>query len=291
MIVTKLMGGLGNQMFQYAVARRLGIKRRTQVYMDLNWFDSVAKVDVKRVYELDCFNIVENFIPASRFRVVESPVSLKSKLAGLLISPGVTNLQLYRERAHTFDKTVLNLPNNIYLDGFWQTEKYFADVRGTILEDFSYKDKPSTRNAKLLDLIGRTNAVSLHVRRGDYAADAKTKAFHGLIGLDYYRKAIELIEKKVKNPQFFVFSDDPEWCKQNLKINYPTTYISHNKKGSDDMRLMTSCEHHIIANSTFSWWGAWLNPSKSKLVYAPNRWFTDPSMNAKDVLPKNWIKL
>ncbi len=291
MIVTTLKGGLGNQMFQYASARRLALRHKTKLFMDLSWFYEASQVDTHRFYELDCFKLDQKFKKRPSFVVAEPDPSLKVrayKYTKGLVKP---RLQPYIEKTHQFDKAVLDLPNNVYLDGYWQNEKYFIDIRDRLLEDFDFKQSPSRKNQLLIEQIGNSNAVSLHVRRGDYAADKATNAFHGLVELDYYQKAIELMSKKLKQPHFFVFSDEPAWCKKNLKLGFPTTYVSGNKSGFEDMRLMTHCAHHITANSSFSWWGAWLNPKADKIVIAPKRWFNDPSMGKAEIVPESWIKL
>ncbi|MEX2006656.1 MAG: alpha-1,2-fucosyltransferase [Candidatus Saccharimonadales bacterium] len=291
MIVTLLKGGLGNQMFQYAAGRRLALKHGTKLFMDLSWFKNVAQVDTKRVYELNCFNIEENFIDRSSIVIAEAEQSLKVKVYRLTKGLLKPRLRTFIEKAHHYDKQVLSLPDNTYLDGFWQNEKYFTDIRRTLFDDFTFKSKPDSKNKQLLEAITNSNAVSLHIRRGDYARNQATKDFHGLMGSDYYNKAVEIMAKKTKNPRFFIFSDEPDWTKKNIKIKYPATYVSGNKAGFEDMRLMVNCRHHITANSSFSWWGAWLNPSKDKIVIAPRRWFLDPSMSKAEIIPEKWIKL
>ncbi len=293
MIIVRLMGGLGNQMFQYATARRLADARKTKLYIDASWFETAKNIDTPRTYELGCFNIQERFISPNKLLLVDNNEkrSLKRKVYLHTKAALKTKVHPYKEEVEKFHKEVFWLPDNTFLEGFWQCENYFVGARDIILKDFSFKKPPTGKNKELLKEIESSNAVSLHVRRGDYANIKTVTQFHGLMGLDYYKKAIELIAKQVKNPHFFVFSDEPEWCKKNLKIDYPTTYVSHNKDGSEDMRLMSHCKHHIIANSSFSWWGAWLNPRKDKIVYAPKVWFQVKHPNAKDVVPKSWQRI
>ncbi|MEK7594262.1 MAG: alpha-1,2-fucosyltransferase [Patescibacteria group bacterium] len=292
MIIAKLMGGLGNQMFQYAAAVGIAEKLGTAVAIDKSWFDTAVDVDTPRRYELDGFALQQAFVNPERLTLVsDRNKTAKTKLYDLTKGRIKPRVLVYKESGHGFDSRVLKLQNNTLLDGFWQTEKYFAHARNKLLEDFEFTNPPSSKNQQLLRDISGSNAISLHVRRGDYANNANTNAFHGLTGLDYYKAAVAKIAKQVKDPTFFVFSDDPEWCKQNLKIDFPSTYVSHNKDGIEDMRLMTHCQHHIIANSSFSWWGAWLNPNPDKIVIAPKKWFNDTSMDTKDILPEEWIKL
>jgi len=292
MVVVKLQGGLGNQMFQHAAARALAEKRGSNIRMDLSWFDGANLVDAPRHYELDRFSLKQSFVSPEQYALItEESNSLKIKLYNLTKGRAKPRVLLYKESGHGFDQRFFDLPDNVILDGYWQSEKYFLGVRDAILADFSFKNLATGKNRSLLTEIKKVSAVSIHVRRGDYATTKAAKEFHGLMGLDYYAEAIKQISKRVQGISFFVFSDDPEWCKQNLKVPLPVTYIDHNKDGAEDMRLMSACKHHIIANSTFSWWGAWLNPSSEKIVYAPRRWFANPDMDTKDILPDSWEKL
>ncbi len=292
MIITRLMGGLGNQMFQYAAARALAEKRATQVRIDLSWFDSARLVDAPRHYELDRFSLKQNFIDPSRYALVAGQdSSLKIRLYGFTKGRTKPRVLLCKESGHGFGAQFFDQPNNVLLEGYWQSEKYFIGIRNLILTDFSFGTPATGKNEALLSDINSTNAVSIHVRRGDYANTKAAREIHGLMGLDYYAEAIKQINKRVPDIKFFVFSDDPVWCKQNLKVPGSAVYVDHNKDGAEDMRLMTACKHHIIANSTFSWWGAWLNPSEEKIVYAPKRWFANKDMDTRDILPESWEKL
>lgn len=185
-----------------------------------------------------------------------------------------------------------SLPEDCYLSGYWQSEKYFSDVAMQIRTDFTFRQPMQDQNAKLARQIRGVSAVSLHVRRGDYASNPKTTATHGLCSLDYYSASIRHIAGEVARPYFFVFSDDMAWVRSNLKIDFPCVYVEHNR-GADsynDMRLMSLCQHHIIANSSFSWWGAWLNPSMEKIVIAPEKWFANQT-DVRDLFPSGWVLL
>ncbi len=187
---------------------------------------------------------------------------------------------------------ICNVPLPNYLMGYWQSERYFADVAQTIRTDFTFRQPMIGRNHELVEEIGAVNAVSLHVRRGDYANNLRTKATHGVCPLDYYEAAIRYIAERVEAPHYFVFSDDMEWVRANLRIQLPCSYVDHNQgaESYNDMRLMSLCKHHIIANSSFSWWGAWLNPCDDKVVVAPKNWFAN-SNDTKDLLPFGWATL
>lgn len=292
MIIVRLMGGLGNQMFQYAAGRRLANHHQTKLYADLSWFETVTEVDSKRSYELGCFSLKADFISPQRFALVlDDTENLKTQIYTYtkgLIKPRVRR---YLEQGHGYNKVFLKLPNNTFLEGFWQSEKYFLDIRDLLLRDFSFKSGPMDKNRQALEDIRSSNAVSIHVRRGDYVNNKLTKAFHGVLGLGYYKKAVARLVRDIDKPRFFIFSDDPDWCRQNLKLGFPSTYISGNKAGFEDLRLMINCQHHIIANSSFSWWGAWLSENPGKIVIGPKDWFREKSLDTSDVLPKTWIKL
>jgi hypothetical protein len=176
--------------------------------------------------------------------------------------------------------------------GYWQSEKYFSEFSQQIRRDFSFCKPLSSDNEEFANEINHINAVSLHVRRGDFVNNPTTLATHGLCSLDYYRAAVQYISYRVNQPHFFIFSDDIAWTKENLEIVFPCHYVDHNQgaESHNDMRLMSLCQHHIIANSSFSWWGAWLNPSKEKIVIAPKRWFAK-QIDTRDLLPPSWVVL
>jgi hypothetical protein len=285
MITVKLLGGLGNQMFQYAAGRRLALKHRSQLRLDLSDFDNSAHA-TQRHYELDCFKVIADITKQNL--EAEFSEAKKTWRGQLKLQPSV----IIREPHLNFYKPLLNAPDDVYLVGYWQSEQYFKDIRTQLLKDFVYASPPNQKNLTILELIkAQKNPVSLHVRRGDYVHDKSTSQFHGTKTTDYYNQAIDYVASQLDTLHLFVFSDEPEWCRKNLKFNHPTTFISHNKAGSEDMRLMRACKHFIIANSSFSWWGAWLAESPQKLVVAPRQWFNDPSANASDIVPESWYRI
>lgn len=286
MIITRLIGGLGNQMFQYAAGRRVAHMNKTELKLDIAGY-SHQKGITPRKYMLSIFCIQEQFASIQEIAHVKKNVS---RIAQILFQHPVTYI---RQKTHIFDPHLLTIVNNVYLDGYWVSEKYFQDISKIIRKDFAFQRIPNAENRNMLASISRLNSIAVHVRRNDYVKDQRTRDFHGVCGLDYYQKAVSFIIKKVSDPVFFVFSDDPNWCKTNLRLAYPTIYVSHNlgKKDHEDMRLMSACKHNIIANSTFSWWGAWLTDNSYKVVVAPKKWFTDTSINTKDIVPKRWVRL
>lgn len=295
--IVKLNGGLGNQMFQYAFAYALSKKNKIQLILDFWWFEAVkSHVNVTpRTFELDVFNIDYKIATEEALSQVirENNQSKFQKILWKIfkIKKCKPKKNVYVQKsAFEFNKNLFNSTEYLYYDGYFQNEKYFKDYRNEILKCFSLKDALDEKNQSALELIQSSNAVSLHIRRGDYVTLDFVNKVHGTCSLDYYKKAIEYILKHVKNPHFFLFSDDIEWVVANLKIDYPYTVIDFNRdKGWLDLNLMKHCKHNIIANSSFSWWGAWLNENSDKIVIAPKKWLA--TKQKCDILPKEWIKL
>jgi hypothetical protein len=289
MIITRLIGGLGNQMFQYAAARRFAHHHNTDLFLDVTGFASYAL----RKYELDIFRIhakiaspdLLKHVPFSRKDVI------RLRIWKLFSSEPI--IQYVKEKSFDFYEEKLTLPDNVYLDGYWQSEKYFTEIADILRKEFSFVTPPSAINQDLLEEMGRCNSVSMHVRRGDYVSNSVAKEILGVLGIDYYIGALNLLEEKVKDPKIFVFSDDIPWAKANLKTNLPLHFIDYNsvEKDYEDLRLMSNCQHHIIANSSFSWWGAWLGSNSEKIIIAPKKWFNQSNMDTRDLIPDSWIKI
>jgi|APLak6261664640_1056046.scaffolds.fasta_scaffold03361_2 hypothetical protein len=288
MLVTRIIGGLGNQMFEYATARAASLRVGVPLKLDLSGFETYSL----HAYGLNNFNIVEDVARQSDY-FIGSPKSLLERIKRY--SRCIVQLECYRENGLSFDSKVLELSDNTYLDGYWQCERYFLDFENQIRNDFSLRFTPDAVNQKYLDSINSVNAVSVHIRRGDYVSNSTVNEIHGVCGLDYYQRAVEYLRSHIQseNLHFFVFSDDPDWVKKNIDLGLATTFVSHNdaSKNYEDMRLMSACKHHIIANSSFSWWGAWLNSSKNKIVIAPDLWFLSPSLSSVDITPATWVRL
>lgn len=290
MILVRIIGGLGNQMFQYAAGRQLAATHHTVLKLDISDFQDYSLHD----YGLSVFNIKELIATPEEIQLLKEPESgsFKKKIKKLLRCPSRVKTTHIREKQYHFDPEILTLPDSVYLDGYWQSEKYFFNIADIIRNEFTVKLPQADKNRQLAQQITSCESVSLHVRRGDYVTDAKTNTIHGTCDLDYYAQCIERLSQQVHHPCFFIFSDDPEWAEKNLKITHPATFVAHNGPGKnyEDLRLMSQCRHHIIANSSFSWWGAWLGQHPNTSVYAPKRWFNSPSFNTKDLLPEVWIQ-
>lgn len=288
MIIVKLMGGLGNQMFQYANGYALSKMLNTSLFIDKSFLEEKQsnRTYTFRDYELWKFEINCKFISKRRLFILK----LKSKIYKLIFDNFFLILG---------DKDFLELNNLkgtknqiIYLNGYWQSETLLKPVRNELLDVFKLSSPTDDANSAYLHNIAKENSISIHVRRGDYVSNLEANQYHGVCSIEYYRTAIRLMIEEVENPSFYFFSDDMEWVKRELKIgiNYKSTYIE-NSSNHFDLLLMSKCKHNIIANSSFSWWGAWLNQNNYKIVVAPRNWFAKDYDESYKILPDNWIKI
>lgn len=280
MIVIKLLGGLGNQMFQYAMGRHLSLKLNTDLKLDISEFEN----DTLRQYYLSPFCINEHFATKEE---------LKNFMPGYLNWFFKKPTKLIREKSFTFDPKILSLNGNLMLKGYWQSYRYFEDIPEAIKKDFSLK-KPFSKSYKvLLDEINYVNSIGVHIRRGDYVCDMITNEYHGVCSPEYYLNAAKYIAEKIIDPRFYIFSDDPQWIKTNFSIPFKFKNVIEleGQSSHQDMVLMSKCRHNITANSTFSWWAAWLNQNPDKIIIAPQKWFAGAKNKTDDLVPKDWIRL
>lgn len=292
MIIVKLKGGLGNQMFQYAFGRRIAIESNSVLKLDITSF-KYDKV-YGRKYSLDCFNISENIateneLLKSKILTGDSYFSKFLRLSTKLIP--YTRRYIINERASfQYDsRLLLRKYQNVYFDGYWQNEKYFKSIEAVIRKEFMLKDVLKNDILNRVPIIQNTNSVAIHIR---YYNVVKAKDIE-MIPLDYYYKSIKYLTGKLENMHLFVFSDNLEWAKNNLIFPYPTTFVNNNENKHDyeDMILMSLCKHQIIANSTFSWWAAWLNTNPKKAVLCPKEWFRNDPRDTSDLIPKSWVRI
>jgi len=290
LIITKLMGGLSNQMFQYAAGRNLAHRLHGELKLDLSWFEK----DDLRNYALGAFNIEEGFATAPEIKklTVGQPrpfERLTNRLRRKSRKPPPTYVT---EMHFHFDPHILNLSSSVYLEGYWQCERYFFEIATLLRHEFTVKVPQKGQNKRMAEHIDSCNSVSIHVRRGDYVSDPDINRVHGTCSLQYYQRCVESMLERVPSPHFFVFSDDPDWVRGNLRLPAPLIIVDHNKNEDyEDLRLMSQCKHHIIANSSFSWWGAWLSSNKNKIVLSPKQWFALQKYNTKDLIPNKWIEI
>jgi hypothetical protein len=291
MIITRLNGGLGNQMFQYAAGRCLAHSLNTELKLDISPFRN----DPLRGYELPAFSITGTIAADADLQRVRRPLSYLIRHPAESLRSAIHRgapVRYIRERQFHFDPEIPGLPDNIYLEGYWQSEKYFRKIEPLIRQEFRLRVAPGALVEESAGRIGDGNAVSIHIRRGDFASNPATHATHGVCSIDYYQRAIEKISRQTEDARFWIFSDDPQWVTENITTDHPSSCVSDQHfKDYEDLYLMSCCRHHIIANSSFSWWGAYLGSHPGKIVIAPKRWFKKTEIITTDLLPESWIQL
>lgn len=273
MVTVRIIGGLGNQMFQYAYAKALEYAGN-EVQIDILGFKKYKISD----YQLNKYDI-------------DLPVS--SLLVRIFSKIGI--IKSLKENSLEFNDDFLHIKGNPYIKGYFQSEKYFSNIRGVLLEQFVIKTKLSNSSEEIKQdiLKNKENTCSLHIRRGDYVSNKKTNEIHGTCDIEYYKKAMSIINKENNKIKYFVFSDDIDWAKENIEIEN-VVYIDNkeDKIPHEDIYLMSLCANNITANSSFSWWGAWLNQNNDKVVVCPKIWFADNDKNKEsEIACEDWIQI
>jgi len=265
-----MSGGLGNQLFQYGVGRMLSNKLNTDLYIDKYTPNN------PRPFVLNVYNIDLNYISVNELNILR-PKEIK-------------------EPHFNYYTKIENVKGDVYLKGYWQSYKYIDPIRDILLDELVIKNNLK-RDFGIVNEIVDTNSVSVHFRRGDYVKVAHTKKYHGVCSMEYYRNAINKIKEKVEDPKFYVFSDDIEWVRFNWPKDASKNYVcvsnSHELRDFEDMYIMSRCKHNITANSSFSWWAAWLNRNPDKIVISPYEWFKNKDVQDKthDLIPPSWVRL
>jgi Glycosyl transferase family 11 len=288
LVIARIEGGLGNQMFQYAMARRTALAIGGKLKLHLDWF----KTQSKREYELPRFNIDADIASSEDVSAVLGSGLVSRFLSGVERFKPYNRRRLITERSFRFDKRFLQIPGPAYLQGYWQSPKYFDGIEGLLRQEFTPKNPISANAAKLHYEIGGAMSVAVHCRRGDYVKEEHIAKRHGVCSIAYYREAMQIVLRKFPAAHFFCFSDDPGWVKANIKAPGPITYVDFPRDcgSTDELYLMSRCTHHIISNSTYGWWGAWLADG-DRLTIAPKRWFRDPTIETRDLFPPEWVLL
>jgi len=329
MIIARIHGGLGNQMFQYAAGRSLAHRHNTSLKLDTRELvDSIGY----HIYGLRHFNIQEDIATTGdviRYFPVEGAKRASARLLGnrftnalfrkvLKLNSDSLKRRYYHydpdssndtklvvksvlsQRFFHFDPEVLDAPDNVYITGSFISEKYFEDIEDIIRDELSFKTPQSKKDEDTNKMMADKESVSIHIRRGEVVQESQNQDIYNFIEAEYFNVCVDYVANHVQNPHFFVFSDDIEWVKKNFRVGYPTHYVDHNDDGVDyrvdagsdfqDMRLMSECRHNIITNSSFSWWGAWLNRNPKKIVCAPKEFVRIWNFDNKDVVPADWIK-
>jgi len=295
MICVLLNGGLGNQMFQYAFGRALSNKLHTELFFDTSSLLNNNSEITIRSLELGIFDLR---IQIACDKEIKQLKPLLYRIFNFIYYKlgfkGIQTSKYFIEKKNSYNESINKISRDCYLNGYWQSYRYFQNVDSIIRQEFKFPLISENGNNETITKIQKCNSISLHIRRTDYVNN-KNHDIHGTCSIEYYKRAAEYIAKRVSDPVFFIFSDDIDWARTNLNLNYPCEFISGNigDKSYIDMQLMSLCKHNIIANSSFSWWGAWLNSNPNKIVIAPKRWFKDENLNKQtfDLIPKVWIRL
>ncbi len=287
MIIVRIKGGLGNQMFQYAAGRALALKTGLPLVLDRRYYRREREYG----YALNAFKLADVPLNAERL----PPLLRGRPLAYWIWRLARREPRLLRQKGSGFDPAIAAICAPSWIDGYFQSERYFTAQAATIRAELTPISPLDAENARWhAEIKAESRAVSLHVRRGDYVSNSKATARHGICTPDYYARALDYVAQKMESdPIIYAFSDDPAWVRENLKLPAEIRVVGHNdsSRNIEDLRLMNACRHHIIANSSFSWWGAWLNPRADKIVTAPARWFADPAYANPDILADGWTAI
>ncbi len=291
MIITRLKGGMGNQMFQYAMALNVAKRLNTELYIDLCSLLDRSKGDfVYRNYDLSIFNVNDQFIINPK--ILKSLSRFQSSSITKFFRNRINKNRNYvKENDFHFQSDyVLQAVDNTIFDGWFQSQKYFEDIENLIRKEFTFKQGILPASLDLFHQIQSTNAICLNVRRTDFL---KVDTLN-TTNKTYFINGAHHLAERIEKPVFYIFSDDVKWCREHLKLDYPSYVVGHEHKGEkfgNYMQLMIACQHFIIPNSSFAWWAVWLNQNKTKQVVAPKKWFNDPSINTNDLVPSDWMRL
>ncbi len=294
MIIIRLAGGLGNQLFQYACGRSLALQKQTALGLDRSFYGKhrwrrLARTGLDLLMPLTgkiSWTAAKNKIRRDRRRY---------ELDKFVLAPDVRYVRtdqrnVVRERdPYIFEPPLASARDEAIYEGYFNSEKYFLPIARELRKEISLKEKYSSRLPQsLITRMSVNNAVSVHIRRGDYVTKPAASRFHGVISLGYYHQAAKIMAERCPAPIFFIFSDDPDWCRAHLDLGPTTEFVTGNEN-HEDLILMSLCRHHIISNSTFAWWGAWLDSRPDKIVIAPSRWVADKEMRGGDLFPPEWL--
>lgn len=292
MIIVRLKGGLGNQLFQYSAAYALAIQNKDKLKIDTSGFRFTSENrNTYRNFDLENFSISAEIAKPDEISKMRNPLGIISKLYRL------TNQKLFKNYYVDWHPEIFNKKDNIYLEGYFQSEKYFSNCFDKLRKELILK--PNLYQEIELEakkIHSNPNSVSLHIRRGDYVENPKARRFHLVCNISYYKRAIATMQKKIPELHLYIFSDDPNWVRNHLSLTVPVTFISNGNSIENQLRpaqelvLMSKCNHHILSNSSFGWWGAYLNPSSTKIVLAPNIW-NNGHIPQPNILPTGWIQI
>lgn len=286
-VIVGLSGGLGNQMFQYAAGRALSVRLGCSLLLDLSWFFGAHQ----RQFALSPFNIIAE----QRLAWPMLPQSAQREISRFSrrFAPRIMGVPVFRESRFHYMPSFSSLKSSVFLEGYWQSQRYFSEIRPQLLEEFSLNQLMPSASIAVLDAIQTSDAICVHVRRGDYVSNPAAAKVHGICSRDYYQKAVAELINDLQNPHCFIFSDEPAAVMEAFSFDCPVTVVDINgpTEVHFDLSLMAACKHFVIANSSLSWWGAWLGAHNEKRVIAPEKWFLTEQKNTKDLLPDNWLRI
>jgi hypothetical protein len=285
-VVVGLSGGLGNQMFQYAAGRALALRLKAPLVLDLSWFGGRAD----RQFALHPFRIQAEL--RTQYSWLPSyGRTFASRLSRRWL-PRILNAPVWREPHFHYASCFADLDKGVFLEGYWQSERYFCEIRVLLAQEFSLKEALPLACVQLVDNMSACDAICVHVRRGDYLSNRVAANVHGTCSIDYYYRGLREICVQLTRPHCFVFSDDPNWVRASLAFDCPMTVVDVNGPldAYRDLMLMSACRHFIIANSSLSWWGAWLGGDPEKKIIAPRRWFLTDEKDTGDLVPQSWLR-
>lgn len=291
MVIVQIKGGLGNQLFQYAAGKSLAVHNNTELKLDISAYENITENTTYRRFELPYFNI-DNICIASHAEINQ----FKSQHLILKLFEKFLKLRhkrkVYKEGFFCMDTNFFKAISNIYLQGYWQSEKYFIQYEKDIRKSFTIQENFTQHLSIKATLIKNQPCIAVHIRRGDYVQPT-LQEYHGLLDASYYKTAINYLLSIIPEAKLYFFSDDPVWVKENIQVQSDFEFISGNltRNHIEDFYLMSQCKYNIIANSSFSWWAAWLNNNPNKIVIAPKKWFNKANHNTSDLIPNTWIRM
>lgn len=279
MIISRITGGLGNQIFQYAVGKAVSLKHDVPLKLDITSFENY---ELHNGYRLDQFNVDSEIASLGEIERLKGKDNLHNKIIRRI---GIKKSYL-RERINNLYQSSVFLRDTVYLDGYWQNAQYFNNIQSVIIQDMQLKGSISANAEKFRLQMLTCNSVGVHVRRGDYLQNSHI----GVLDISYYKNAVRIIEEKIKDPVFYIFSNDMDWCRENFKFIRNIVFVDDTESEIDDFILQSECDHNIIANSSFSWWTAWLNKNENKCIIAPKKWMVEDRKNCRWALD-DWIEV
>lgn len=288
MIITRLNGGLGNQLFQYAFGRSLAARHGVPLRLDIRDYRNSPKHGLL----ITNFAITSPFLSSEELAQVPD-ITRRSRWQRLIWNLNPTRLRWIRERPYGYQPHWLTLGKALYLDGYWQSEMFFSDFVRIIRKELTLTAPLSSATQEVAARMQRTRSVALHVRRGDYITDPRVARLYLPLPLSYYERCLGLWNAHSEETAVFIFSNDIDWCKNNIRWPYPTFFVDHTDASTahEDLYLMQQAKCCITANSTLSWWGAWLGSRPNQIVYTPDNWFY-PNTLADQYIPcQHWIRV